>query len=71
MREVGSEQEKGKKFWLKKLFENIQNVEEQEWRAEIDKKPKLRLYKTFKSRLELEPYLLINREGRVRSRFTA
>jgi hypothetical protein len=57
--------------WLKKIFENIQKVEEQEWRNEIMIKPKLRLYKTFKFKLELESYLLTDRYRKGRCFFTA
>jgi hypothetical protein len=33
-------------------------VEKKEWIEEMEKKPKLRTYRTFKSILELEPYLV-------------
>ena len=63
--------EKDKKYWLKLVFENINKVEEEEWKAEINAKPKLRLYKTIKSKLELEEYLLVNRYRKGRGFLTA
>ena len=46
----GSNPEERKRFWLKQVFINVQRIEEKEWRAEIDKQPKLRSYRTFKTR---------------------
>jgi hypothetical protein len=47
---------------VKKL---VARKEESEWREEIEKKPKLRLYKKLKSRLVLEEYVLdLEREQR-------
>ena len=58
--------ERVKFFWYNKLRKRIQEIEEKEWLTTINNKPKLRTYKTFKSKLQLEQYLSLenNKEGR-------
>ena len=53
------------------MFVNIQRVEEEEWKAEIARQPKLRTYSSFKTKLELEPYLLLDKCKKGRYLFTA
>jgi hypothetical protein len=67
----GGNIEAAKKFWIKKVFVNIQRVEEEEWKAEIARQPKLRTYSSFKTKLELEPYLLLDKCKKGRYLFTA
>jgi hypothetical protein len=59
-RPEGGSLETAKKFLLKKVFVNIQRIEEEEWKAKIARQPKLRTYRSFKTKLELEPYLLLD-----------
>ena len=44
----------------------IHEVEEKEWLRVVNSKPKLRTYKTFKAKLQLEKYLTVEKykEGR-------
>jgi len=51
-----------KKYWEGALWKKIQDVEEREWRVAMEKKTKLRTYRTFKKKLELERYLLSEKE---------
>jgi hypothetical protein len=67
----GINEEKGKKYWVKMIFENIHKVEEEEWKRELDTKPKLRLYKIVKQKLIFEKYLLVSRYRKGRGFFTA
>lgn len=46
--------------WKEKLRRVIHSREEKLWRKRILKKPKLRLYRTFKFKLRLEDYLITN-----------
>jgi len=46
-----------KKYWGNISFEKVGKGEEHDWKKEVYSKPKLRTYRTFKSALELEPYL--------------
>ena len=48
------------------IEKKMQIVEEKEWKEEMERKPKLRTYKTIKHKLEAEQYLLTeeNRQGR-------
>ena len=47
-----------KRYWIKRLYDNVHREEEIAWQAAVAAKPKLRTYKTFKTKLELEKYLL-------------
>ncbi len=47
-----------KQGWNKYLYTRIQEVEEEEWRVAMSKKPKLRTYIKFKKKLEVEKYLV-------------
>jgi len=51
-----------RKYWERMLFKKIQEVEEREWKEEMERKPKLRTYRSFKRNLELERYLLSEKE---------
>ncbi len=44
--------------WTSIIYEKIQNIEQEHWLRAINSKPKLRTYRTFKFKLELETYLL-------------
>jgi len=46
-----------RKFWLRQIFKSIHRAEENEWRKEVESKPKLRAYIKCKEALELEKYL--------------
>ena len=52
-----------KKFWTKKLITQVQKIEERTWRNAMVGKSKLRTYRTIKTRLRLEPYLLTEKEN--------
>jgi hypothetical protein len=60
-----------RRYWLQKIYDKVHNIEEREWKVELEKKPKLRTYKTVKSKLELEPYLLTEKNRRGRNIMTA
>src|SRR6185503_4445197 len=51
-----------RKYWEGVIWQRIQGVEEQEWKRAMESKPKLRTYVTFKKKLELERYLLSEKE---------
>ena len=53
---------KVKKYWEGVLFEKVQRVEEEEWRRMASRKKKLRTYITFKKKLELESYLVSEKD---------
>jgi len=53
-----------KKFWFRTIYKKVHAVEQEEWRLEIEKKPKLRTYKSVKTSLALESYLLSEKERR-------
>lgn len=55
-----------KQHWENLIYKQIQRVEEVEWKIDVESKPKLRTYRTFKTSLEQEPYLLSekNKAGR-------
>ena len=54
-----------RRFWRGFIHNKIGNYEEQRWKAVMDKKPKLRTYVLFKTKLKLENYLSIsNIKGR-------
>ena len=44
--------------WNKYIYKRVQQVEQKEWLRRINEKPKLRAYATFKTKLELESYLI-------------
>jgi hypothetical protein len=68
---IEMKREKDQRYWMKVIFENIQKVEEEEWKREVSIKSKLRLYKTFKQKLEFEKYLLVNKYKKGRNYFIA
>ena len=41
------------------------------WKIDVESKPKLRTYTTFKRKLELEPYLLSKKDKKVRYLMTS
>ena len=51
-----------RKYWEELLYKQIQRVEEESWKKRMKKKPKLRTYCTFKSKLMMEDYLLSEKE---------
>ena len=53
-------------YWSKRLEENVHKKEELAWKQEMELKPKLRTYRTFKTELRLERYLLseVNKPAR-------
>jgi hypothetical protein len=53
-------------YWYRFLRCRVHEIEQGKWLTQLEKKPKLRTYKTFKKRLKLEQYLLSekNKEGR-------
>jgi hypothetical protein len=51
-----------REFWEEALAERIQQVEEEEWKKAMGKKPKLRTYQTIKSKLRVEAYLLSEKD---------
>jgi hypothetical protein len=55
-----------KQFWTKMLLTQVQKIEELNWRNSMLKKPKLRTYVTFKTKLRLEPYLVTQTAKRGR-----
>ena len=58
-----------KKSWATFLHKRVQEVEEKFWLETIrneKKKPKLRTYKTFKTKLEMEPYLISEHQKAAR-----
>ena len=46
-----------KQRWTSYLYQKVQMIEEAAWLRQMNKKPKLRTYCTFKHKLELESYL--------------
>jgi hypothetical protein len=44
--------------WHRQVFKAVQMVEEREWRARMELKPKLRTYRRLKSKLKCEQYLV-------------
>ena len=54
-----------RRFWRGFIRKKIGEYEEQRWRTRMEKKPKLRTYRTFKTKLKLEKYLDVsNVKGR-------
>jgi hypothetical protein len=55
-----------RRHWFRWIYKRMHEVEQEEWLKEINSKAKLRTYRTFKTKLELEPYLLSenNKPGR-------
>ena len=54
-----------RRFWRRFIYKKIGEYEEQRWRAGMEKKSKLRTYRTFKTKLKLEKYLNVgNLKGR-------
>jgi hypothetical protein len=55
-----------REYWEAQIYINVYLKEQEEWRKVVGEKEKLRTYKTIKTRLELEPYLLsqTNKTGR-------
>jgi len=51
-----------KKYWEGVLHRAMHQVEEERWRRAMCKKPKLRTYRTFKTKLEPESYLFSEKE---------
>ena len=52
-----------KEYWFNIIHNNIHKKEEEHWLLQINlHKPKLRLYKTIKHKLQLEPYLLTQKD---------
>src|SRR3569623_1443706 len=55
-----------KNEWRQLITRKTQESEEKRWRGSMESKTKLRLYKSIKTKLELEPYLTFkNRLARV------
>jgi hypothetical protein len=54
-----------KAYWAKRLQDNVHKKEEIAWKNEMELKPKLRTYKTFKTELRLEKYLLSEQTSSV------
>ena len=55
-----------RKHWERVLWKKVHEMEEEEWRRDCKRKPKLRTYVTFKEKLELENYLLSEKEKQGR-----
>ena len=55
-----------KRYWKRNLSQIIQNREEKQWKADMAGQPKLRTYRQFKEKLQLEEYLMTqsNKQGR-------
>jgi len=51
-----------RKYWEGVLHHHVHKKEEDGWRRAMYKRPKLRTYRTFKSELKLESYLLSEKE---------
>ncbi len=51
-----------KQRWYKLLYNKIHEVEEKGWLVAMSKQPKLRTYVKFKKKLELEKYLVSNKQ---------
>jgi hypothetical protein len=49
-----------RRFWRGFIHKKIGEYEEHRWKIKMEKKPKLRTYRTFKSKLILENYLNVN-----------
>ena len=60
-----------KVYWYRRLQENVHKKEELVWKQELDSKPKLRTYKTFKTELRLEKYLLSEQDKPARYLLTS
>ncbi len=57
-------------YWNKYISNRIHQVEEEKWRREVEKKRKLRSYRTFKNNLSLEQYLVSEKNKNGRSLLT-
>lgn len=57
--------------WTNIIFEKIRTVEQEHWLRAINRKPKLRTYRTFKFKLELETYLLSEQRKAARYLLTS
>ena len=62
----GSENVGSRQDWEKVIFSSIRAREIQTWKDSLQKKPKLRLYRTLKSDLRRESYLALPLESRRR-----
>jgi len=52
--------------WTNLIYQKIHAIEQERWLRRMNKKSKLRTYQTFKSKLELEPYLLSDTQKTAR-----
>ena len=68
---IHQHEENTRDIWINIVFNKVQAVEQEQWLKAIDKKPKLRTYRTFKSKLELEPYLLSGTQKTARYLLTS
>jgi hypothetical protein len=59
-----------KEYWWHTIWMNIQSVETKKWKEEIAKKPKLHYYQRIKEELEMENYLLEEKNAYHRKLFT-
>ena len=60
-----------REFWEGTLYKQIHSVEEATWKIGVENKPKLRTYRTFKTQLKLEPYLLSEKDKKGRYLLTS
>ena len=62
LNQVERTEQRLKKYWDGELYRRVHKVEEKAWKRAMEKKEKLRRYRSFKTQLALEGYLLSEKE---------